>query len=123
MDSKPTMIYDPRAILHLMLVEYRWLVLLYFTFFQLIVNTTISITNGSESEDYTDLILCTGLGKFNTIFSEALQGFLLSGDDEYTLEVDSCDPKGEPGPVGSLWVVHAAACLVAHHCLPQCSCH
>ena len=94
------MILDPRAILHLALVEYRWLALLYFTVFQVIVSTQTSITNHAESDIYVDLIRCAGAGKFNAMFAEAQVDVVLHGENKFTLEVASCDPEGEPGPMG-----------------------
>ena len=84
-----------------MAVEYRWLPLLWFTMFQLIISTTISVTQIGEGYAITDMILCTGVAPFNAMQAKAEQNrvFLGAEEDMVELQVDECDPEGEHNPI------------------------
>ena len=101
------MIYDPRAILHLMLVEHRWLVLVWFTMFQLIVNATNTITANSIDGAH-ELSLCVGALEYNRMVTSSLASMImwghLGGKESYPgkwrsgsflIEADECDDDGE----------------------------
>merc|ERR1719272_1222245 len=65
---------DPRTILHMLFVEYRWFPLVYYMMYVLVITTVISIESKNQEASFMKLTACGGVAAFNKQHDAATTG-------------------------------------------------
>jgi len=76
-----------------MLVEYRWMLLVYYTTYVLITNTSVALEYDSDSKRNAGMLACAGASEFDSQLTSGVRERMW-GDDKYEIWVRSCQSVG-----------------------------